>query len=290
MEKKSLIKYLSLMGLTLASSSCEKFDKGSLDESLDSSIPLKSSQTAKAGFTPIMEINFPNDIKDQIIALSMLAQDIFENPAIAQSFSQNPQGYFASKGLSDSNIDMNSGEVKAILAFGDPEIRNAIESKDLDRFVHLLESKQYISLDNNSSIKAYIESQIKANKEVLDDLPLIEKSMFWISNFNNYVFIYTHFWFIGTACSYVVCDDVIRLNNGILKTYDFNNPVLKIWGLKTASSDIPVVNELIEKNLNKIVDAIEKTNAYQQSNAKMEHEDLKNWLRKSVTQSFIDNL
>ena len=281
MEKKSLIKYLSLMGLTLVSSSCEKFGKDSLDESLDSQIPLKSSQTTKAGFTPIMEINFPDHIKDQIIALSMLANDIFDNPSIAQSFSQNPQGYFASKGVSGCNIDMNSEEVKVILALGDPEIKNAIMSNDLVNFLRLLEEKKYISLDNtysNSSIKAYIESQIKANKEISEDLP----------QFVNSPILYTIVAFPANINIPVyICgrDEQYRS----FKNYDFNNPILKIWGIKNNSDDIPVVNELIEQSLEKIVEAIEKMNTYQQSNFKMKHEDLKNWLRKPLTQSFIDS-
>jgi len=285
MEKKSLIKYLGLMGLTLASASCEKLEKDSLNESLDSQIPLKSSQTAKTGFTPIMEITLPDFINDQIIALSILAQDIFENPAIAQSFSQNPQEYFASKGLSGCNIDMNSGEVKAILALGDPEIRSAIESNDLVNFFRLLEEKKYISLDNmysNSPIKTYIESQIKANGQILADLPPFENSPFFVvsaivqSNIGTYVVSNTQL-------------DIMICVRGHDVQYRFNNPVLKIWGIKNNSTDTPIVNELIERNLDKLVEAIENMNTYQQSNFKMKHEDLKNWLRKPLTQSFIDN-
>ena len=57
MEKKSLIKYLSLMGLTLASTSCEK-QENLFETSENSSTPLKSSQPTKVGFTPLIGNSF----------------------------------------------------------------------------------------------------------------------------------------------------------------------------------------------------------------------------------------
>ena len=214
----------------------------------------------------------------------MLANDIFEDPATAQSFSQDPQGYLQSKGIRDCILDFNSVEVKATLALGDFEIKRAIESYDLDEFLRLLESKNYISFNTNyyGSITKYISSQIKENKAILGDLPEInEKSPVWLA-----VLVFV------AAVSFYVWLVVYMSVEGIYSDLNFrgsfDNPVLKIWGLKNNINDVPVVDKLIEQNLDKVVDLVEKTDVYQQSDAKMKHEDLKNWLRKPVTQCFID--
>ena len=283
MEKKSLIKYLSLMGLTLVGTSCEK-QENLFETSGNCPTPLTSTQPTKVGFTPIMELSLPDSINNHVIALSMLAYDVFDNPTMAESFSLDPQGYLQSKGLRDCIIDLNSVEVKAILALGDSEIKRAIESNDLDGFLRLLESKKYISVNTNyySSMTRYICSQVKENKAILGDLPEInEKSPVWLAALVFVAAVAVYVWFVIDMAVEVACTQ--SADRGT-----FDNPVLKIWGLKNNINDIPVVDKIIEQNLDKVVDMVEKTDAYQQSDIKMKHEDLKNWLRKPVTQYFID--
>jgi len=296
--KKSLIKCLSLAGLTLTGVSCEKQESNPLETSKDYPSPLNSSITQKVGFTPIMELNLPDSINNQIVTLSELTKDVFENPSVAKSFSADPQGYFESKGLEGFNIDLNSVEIKAILALGDQDVRRAIEANDLFGFIRILENKKYISFDNvysNLSMKEYIASQIKDNKKLLEDLPVIDKAPFWFIAVGvvAYVVAATMFWVYMSIEVYgpdgKPSYKIGQGGNGSGSGFSFDNPVLKLWGLKTNSSDIPVVNELLDQNLDKMVDVIEMMDVYQQSNEKMERQDLKNWLRKPVTQYFIDN-
>ncbi|MDR0207004.1 MAG: hypothetical protein LBI45_07095 [Bacteroidales bacterium] len=289
MKRKSLIKYLSLMGLTLVTS-CEKQEKSILEESVHYPPPFKSPVTQSVGFTPIAELNVPDSVNNQIIALSMLATDIFENPSIAISFSNDPQGYFKAKGLSSCSIDINSVEVKAVLAFADQDIKNAILANDLPKFVEVLQTKNYLSFDNayfNGILKNYLES--KDIQELLAEIPTMKAKESCIVPL--VVAVAFHFYYAVTNYFYLYSK--VEVNTSAYsvfdsKGYNFKNPVLKIWSLETKDTDIFVINELIEKYVDEIANVIENMNIYKQSENKLSHTDLKNWIRKPVTQRFID--
>ena len=300
MKKKSLIKNLSLIGLTLTVTSCDKQLENNPLNNENYSFPTRSPQGQRMGFTPIVELNLPDSINNHIIALSTLAFDVFENPLVAQLFSQDPQSYFNSKGLQNCNIDMNSGEIKAIIALGDKEIREAISLNDISKFLRLLEEKNYITFDNayfNGSLTKYFESELTNNsdfQDVLKNLPLST-----ISKGNaNLVFlspaIFIHFMLIYTQIEVNPIkepDFPVDLSYSTAKSltgFDFNNPVLKIWGLETNSNDIYVVNELIEKKIDEIVDVFENFILNKNFTFNMSREDLKTWIRKPVTQYFIE--
>jgi len=298
MKKKSLIKNLSLIGLTLATASCEKQENNILEKQDNHPSSLKGNQSSSIGFTPILELNLPDSVNNQVIALTTLVEDIFKDPSIAQSFSLDPQSYLNSKGIKFCNIDINSVEVKTIIALGDKEVRDAIITNDLPAFLRLLEAKKYITFDNtyfNGTLKNYLESEVLNNadiKKLLKNMPEInEKAIFLVAAVVAYVAVATMFWVyisietrISSPEPNIHTDITALFSHG----YDFNNPVLKIWGLENNSHDVLVVNELIEQNLDKLVDMIEMMDVYQQSSPKMKHEDLKNWLRKPITQYFID--
>lgn len=56
-------------------------------------------------------------------------------------FSANPKGYMAERGISPDALDLNSREVKIILALGDAEVRGAAMNGDVRRYLGLLEER-----------------------------------------------------------------------------------------------------------------------------------------------------
>ena len=301
MKKKSLVKYLGLMGLTLVATSCEK-EEGTkqVKEKQGHSSPQKG-QSQKIGFTPIVELSLPDSVAKQIMALSSLIEDVFGDTLDIQSFLNDPQKYFTSMGIDNCNIDLNSVEMKAILAMRDQDVKNAIIARDLHKFIQLLESKNYISSGHiyfNGFLKKHLEHQLANNQdikkllkewpEITEASPFVWATVIAIVVAAVYIVaaVEVYFWVdtVGLPDDKPTSAMPSPLNPG----FNFDNPVLKIWGLETQSNDILVVNELIEQNVDRLVALIENMDVYKKSNMQMEHEDLKNLIRKPVTQYFID--
>ena len=143
MNTKHLISSLAGLGLILANTSCEKTETNLTNEENQNSI--MKSPMHNLGYTPLYSIAIHQEIQDQMIALAKLTNDVFNDPSIAEAFSNDPNGYFVSIGLSSCKLDLNSAEIKAILALGDPEIRQAVADYDLTRYVRLLHEKNYLN-------------------------------------------------------------------------------------------------------------------------------------------------
>ena len=302
MEKKQLIKWLALMGLVLVDTSCEKQEnQNQANNGYPSS--TKSSNQQKVGFTPIAELDLPDEIDNQIIALGTLAANIFENPDVAQTFSNNPQEYLNSIGLGNTILDINSVEVKTLLALGDNDIRMALQNDDLQLFITLLQNKNYLSMNNNyisSDLENYLIKQYNLDPDLqkhIKEFPMITKQqsfvfgpVAWViavvaeavaAAYNVVVSVNFGFW-INVATEVNTCGTV-----GVAT--QLNNPVLKIWGLSKNEGDIPVIHELIEQNVEKVVKMVEQTDIYKAAQPTLTHDELKEWLRKPITQYFIDS-
>jgi len=147
MKKNSLIKYLSLMGLTLASTSCEKQEKQSFEENENYPSPLQKSLAQKIGYTPLVELHLPDSVNNQIIALATLVQDVFDDHSVAQRFSQNPKEYLESKGLMNCNIDLNSVEVKT--NENDVPVVNELIEQNVYKIVKTIENMDIYKQNTN---------------------------------------------------------------------------------------------------------------------------------------------
>lgn len=101
-----------------------------------------------------MKNSVPQHMQEQVVALCLLAKDIVTHPEIAgQRFSENPKAYLAEKGIMGVTLDMNSREVKVVLALGDKEVREAALKGDVRRYLQLLESKGLLGIDATGAIK-----------------------------------------------------------------------------------------------------------------------------------------
>src|SRR5437867_7217433 len=60
--------------------------------------------------------DLPVEAWQEVVALSLLAQDVFDRPEVASSFARNPAGYLKASGMDDVTLDTQAVEVKVALA------------------------------------------------------------------------------------------------------------------------------------------------------------------------------
>lgn len=109
----------------------------------------------------------PPDAWQDVVALSLLAQDVFDNPEVARTFSREPSAYLRTIGLQDVRLDPEAIEVKVALALGDPDIRAAIGRDDPRAFVQALESRGLIRSPEPSQLAQRIGAQMEEIKSRL---------------------------------------------------------------------------------------------------------------------------
>jgi hypothetical protein len=110
--------------------------------------------------------SIPRHLQDQAMALCILAKDVISNPQEAgRRFSANPKAYLAERGITDIELDMNSREVKIVLALGDERVREAATKGDASRYLQLLEERGLL----NFNIATAFGSQEKGKPDAQPD-------------------------------------------------------------------------------------------------------------------------
>lgn len=83
-----------------------------------------------------------HDDKILLRSLSRLAKDVYKNPSLAQQFNQDPDSLLSKYGIVPGiELNINSPQIKAIMALSDKEVVEALEQKDFVRYLTLLENK-----------------------------------------------------------------------------------------------------------------------------------------------------
>lgn len=96
----------------------------------------------------------PRNMQEQAIALCLLAKDVIARPDEAgRRFSANPKAYLAEKGIIGVNLDLNSREVKIVLALGDGAVREAAMNGDTQRYLQLLESRGLLGINAVTALR-----------------------------------------------------------------------------------------------------------------------------------------
>ncbi len=111
----------------------------------------------------------PPEAWQDVVALSLLAQDVFDDPEVARTFSRDPAAYLKAVGLDDVRLDPETIEVKVALALGDPDVRAAIARDDPRAFVQALETRGLIRSPEPSQLAQRIGAQLEAMKTQLGD-------------------------------------------------------------------------------------------------------------------------
>ncbi len=115
----------------------------------------------------IAQADLPVEVWQDVLALSLLAKDVFDDPKVADAFSRRPKEYLAKVGVDDVVLDRGATEVKVALALGDPEIRAAIESNDPKWFLQAIEKRGLLRNPESSQLAARLSDQIEEVKASL---------------------------------------------------------------------------------------------------------------------------
>jgi len=116
----------------------------------------------------------PPEAWRDVVALSLLAQDVFDDPGVASAFHRDPQSYLKAVGLDDVKLDPDAVEVKVALALGDPDVRSAIDRDDPRAFVQALEGRGLIRSPEPSQLAQRIGAQLDGLKGRLETDPVPE--------------------------------------------------------------------------------------------------------------------
>lgn len=93
--------------------------------------------------------------KNRLLALERLAIDVLNDPNAARAFAVNPDAYLKAAGFPGVQLDLNSQEVRVAMALGDPDVRAAARTGDVDRFVDGILA-QGVRLGTNNGIGIFI--------------------------------------------------------------------------------------------------------------------------------------
>jgi len=113
--------------------------------------------------------DIPPEAWQDVAALSQLAQDVFDHPGVAATFSRDPAGYLRTIGLSDVMLDPGSVEVRVALALGDADVRAAIAANDPRAFVQALEGRGLIRSPEPSLMAQRLGTQMDAIRSSLGE-------------------------------------------------------------------------------------------------------------------------
>jgi hypothetical protein len=111
----------------------------------------------------------PPDAWQEVAALSLLAQDVFDQPEVARAFTRDPEAYLKTIGLEDVRLDPRAVEVKVALALGDPGVHEALERDDPRAFLEALEGRGLLRSPAPSVLAQRIGSHIAGVKARLGD-------------------------------------------------------------------------------------------------------------------------
>lgn len=102
----------------------------------------------------------PRQVQKQGMALCLLAKDIIMHPGSAgKRFSADPKAYLKERGIIGVDLDLNSREVKIVLALGDEAVRGAALKGDTRRYLQLLESRGLLGINATSVMKGVGENR-----------------------------------------------------------------------------------------------------------------------------------
>jgi hypothetical protein len=82
--------------------------------------------------------DLPLGVWDDALALAQLGQDVFDDPAVASRFREDPSAYLRSIHLGHVRLDTGAIETRLALALGDPELRGHIANGNYGRFIDAL--------------------------------------------------------------------------------------------------------------------------------------------------------
>lgn len=162
---------MAMQGLAMAGDTFEKLQSmADPDMNSDSSITIPSPAAEEVRLS--FKKRVPEQQQEKMTALCALARDVIADPQAAGRFSANPNGYLAERGLDGAQLDLESKEVKTVLALGDERVRETARRGDTGEYLRLMEARgllQFNSLTELSADTASVISEVATVVAVVVD-------------------------------------------------------------------------------------------------------------------------
>jgi hypothetical protein len=225
----------------------------------------------------------PPEAWRDVAALSLLAQDVFDNPEVASAFNRDPQGYLKAVGLDDVRLDTEAVEVKVALALGDPDVRSAIDRDDPRAFVQALEGRGLIRSPEPSQLAQRIGAQLDGLKGRVDTDPVPESCTVlaiclaavwvWVAVIQDAVVavavaavVSLYAYALISTSAYGGGGGGRRRKKARLSTSLDHNPSFRLAGaLGGPDFGDRVAESFVEENVERIASAVETLDAYQKA-------------------------
>lgn len=212
-----------------------------------------------------------------VVALGLLAQDVFDDPRVARAFTRDPAAYLKTIGLEDVRLDPEAVEVKVALALGDPDIREAIQRDDARAFVQALEGRGLIRSPEPSQIAQHIGSQMETIKARLGDsispeactvtAICVAAVWVWVAVVQNAVVAVAVAAVVSLYAYALVSTSAIGGKRKAAMVLE-DNPSLRLAGaLGGPAFGDRVADAFVEENVDRIASAVESLEAYRQAGA-----------------------
>ena len=223
----------------------------------------------------------PPEAWRDVVALSLLAQDVFDNPEVASAFHRDPQTYLKAVGLEDVRLDPEAVEVKVALALGDPDVRSAIDRDDPRAFVQALEGRGLIRSPEPSQLAQRIGAQLEGLKGRADTDPVPESCTavaiclaavwIWVAVIQDAVVAVAVAAVVSLYAYALISTSAYgggkrRRRKARLSTSLDHNPSFRLAGaLGGPEFGDRVAESFVEENVERIASAVETLEAYQKA-------------------------
>lgn len=212
---------------------------------------IPAPSPVEAGLRLSFKDSVPKNLQDQAVALALLARDIIANPQdTGARFSADPKGYLAGMGVKDTALDLNSREVKIVLALGDAEVRDAAMKSDIGRYLRLLEDRGILKYPSQVTAgvveKGAVIPPARCVTPVVVVAEIVAVTLAAVAAASAVVAI-TYFWTEGVASETSAMDGLEAKVTSLLWGPKAANDIIKqyVWDkseeLAVAISDLPSV-------------------------------------------------
>ncbi|MBO5226024.1 MAG: hypothetical protein J6B46_06450 [Parabacteroides sp.] len=218
--KKDVFKKSAVGFSVLATiSSCEKSED--IVTRCESMVTSENIENSAISLTSVLS----NEEYTFYSAVQKLADDILDDPEIANRFSKNPQKYMELYGYR-GDFEMDDGLIKLALAYSDENIRNTLKNGDLKEFVRLCKDKNvFFNYTSKLNVPEKIANRTFLLSDLNEELDIQPTSWFWFVEWiavalagvgtgvsvNSYTYEYTYN--IGSGDTLIACSNMSALWN-----------------------------------------------------------------------------
>ena len=224
---------------------------------------------------------FSKEEIDYIHFIQDLIEQTINNPAVASQFANSPEEYIKNSGYKVGELfNKNIKHLKLITALGDLEVREKLETRDLQEFLVLCKEKGYAENYSGNLLEwiAKIESDENQRNNILytRSNTAIDRAEFVIPIILYATVVAAEFYYFLHVYKTKAWTDGLTVNRALNAAGTYIDIALLTEDEKTAYM---ICDQYIEHEVNIIVNAIKEENPYLTENQLLE---LTNFLKKNL--------